>query len=58
MTHQLQEQLSDVRVEYCSVLKSLKEAHTLIDKHIDTAKESSIREVKRINELLLKICSS
>ncbi|XP_019855898.1 PREDICTED: protein bicaudal D-like [Amphimedon queenslandica] len=45
VTHQLQEQLSDVRVEYCTVLKSLKEAHTLIDKHIDTAKESSIREL-------------
>lgn len=43
--HQLQDQLSDLRVELCSVLQSLKEAHVLIDKHIDAASESATHEV-------------
>lgn len=49
MVHQLQEQLTDLRGEFCSVLQSLKEAHSLIDKHVETANDASLREVTLIN---------
>ena len=44
LNRQLQAQLSGVREEHHAVLEQLKEAHSLLDKHIDTCNRAQQNE--------------
>ena len=49
LNKQLQVQLSSVRDEHQAVLSRLKEAHVLLDKHIETSNKAQESEVKSQN---------
>ena len=42
----LQDQLTGLREEHCSVLQSLKDAHQLIERHVETANKATNKEVE------------
>lgn len=49
LNKQLQVQLSGVRGEHQTVLDQLKEAHSLLDKHIETCNRAQENEVNHFN---------
>ena len=46
LNHQLQEQLSALREEHQSIIQQLKEAHSLVERHIDNSAKLSATEVE------------
>lgn len=46
LNHQLQEQLSALREEHQNIILQLKEAHSIVERHIETSTKLSATEVK------------
>ena len=46
LNHQLQEQLSALREEHQTVIQQLKEAHSLVERHIENSTKLSTAEVR------------